>query len=36
MVVPRATWLTDIGRAVGQLARPVIFTYGHEFNVSGQ
>jgi hypothetical protein len=31
-----ATWLADIGRAVGQLARPVIFTYGHEFNVSGQ
>jgi hypothetical protein len=31
-----ATWLADIGRAVGQLARPVIFTWGHEFNVSGQ
>jgi hypothetical protein len=31
-----ATWLADIGRAVGQLAKPVIFTYGHEFNVSGQ
>jgi hypothetical protein len=31
-----ATWLADIGRDVGQLARPVIFTWGHEFNVSGQ
>ena len=31
-----ATWLADISRAVGQLAKPVIFTYGHEFNVSGQ
>jgi beta-mannanase len=31
-----ATWLADIGRAVGQLAKPVIFTWGHEFNVSGQ
>jgi hypothetical protein len=31
-----ATWLADIGRAVGHLARPVIFTWGHEFNVSGQ
>ena len=31
-----ATWLAGIGRAVGQLAKPVIFTYGHEFNVSGQ
>lgn len=31
-----ATWLADIGRAVGQLARPVIFTWGHEFNVAGQ
>ena len=31
-----ATWLAGIGRAVGQLARPVIFTWGHEFNVAGQ
>jgi hypothetical protein len=31
-----ATWLADIGKDVGQLARPVIFTYGHEFNVKGQ
>jgi hypothetical protein len=31
-----ATWLADVGQAVGQLAKPVIFTYGHEFNVSGQ
>jgi hypothetical protein len=31
-----ATWLAGIGQAVGQLAKPVIFTYGHEFNVSGQ
>jgi hypothetical protein len=31
-----ATWLADIGQAVGQLAKPVIFTYGHEFNVKGQ
>ena len=31
-----ATWLAGIGQAVGQLAKPVIFTYGHEFNVLGQ
>jgi hypothetical protein len=31
-----AAWLAGIGQAVGQLAKPVIFTYGHEFNVSGQ
>jgi beta-mannanase len=31
-----ATWLADIGHAVAQLAKPVILTYGHEFNVSGQ
>jgi hypothetical protein len=31
-----ATWLADIGQDVGQLAKPVIFTYGHEFNASGQ
>jgi hypothetical protein len=28
--------LADIGKAVAQLAKPVIFTYGHEMNVSGQ
>ena len=27
-----ATWLADIGHAVAQLARPVIFTFAHEFN----
>ena len=31
-----ATWLASIGQDVRQLAKPVIFTYGHEFNVSGQ
>ena len=31
-----ATWLAGIGQAVGQLAKPVIFTFAHEFNVSGQ
>ena len=31
-----ATWLADIGRAVGQLGKPVIFTFGHEPNVAGQ
>jgi hypothetical protein len=31
-----ATWLADIGQAVGQLAKPMIFTFAHEFNVSGQ
>jgi hypothetical protein len=31
-----ATWLADIGKAVAQLAKPVIFTYGHEMNISGQ
>jgi len=31
-----ATWLAHIGQDVRQLAKPVIFTYGHEFNVSGQ
>ena len=30
-----ATWLADIGRAVAKLARPVIFTFAHEFNVGG-
>jgi hypothetical protein len=31
-----ATWLAHIGQAVRQLAKPVIFTYGHEFNAAGQ
>jgi hypothetical protein len=31
-----ATWLAGIGQAVKQLAKPVIFTYGHEPNVAGQ
>jgi hypothetical protein len=31
-----ATWLAGIGQAVKQLAKPVIFTYGHEFNAAGQ
>ncbi len=31
-----AAWLAGIGQDVGQLAKPVILTYGHEFNVSGQ
>lgn len=31
-----ATWLADIGQAVAKLGKPVIFTFAHEFNVSGQ
>jgi hypothetical protein len=31
-----ATWLAGIGQAVRQLGRPVIFTFAHEPNASGQ
>jgi mannan endo-1,4-beta-mannosidase len=31
-----AAWLASIGQAVKAFAHPVIFTFAHEFNVSGQ
>jgi hypothetical protein len=31
-----ATWLADIGKAIAQLAKPVIITINHEPNVAGQ
>ena len=31
-----ATWLVGIGRAVGQLGKPVMFTFAHEPNAAGQ
>jgi hypothetical protein len=31
-----ATWLAGIGQAVGQLGKPVIFTFAHEPNAAGQ
>jgi hypothetical protein len=31
-----ATWLADIGSDIASLGKPVILTFAHEFNVSGQ
>jgi hypothetical protein len=31
-----STWLSDIGTDIANLGKPVILTFAHEFNVSGQ
>lgn len=31
-----ATWLADIGQAIASFGHPVVLTFAHEFNVSGQ
>jgi hypothetical protein len=31
-----ATWLADVGKAIASYGHPVVLTFAHEFNVSGQ
>lgn len=31
-----ATWLADVGKAIASFGHPVVLTFAHEFNVSGQ
>jgi hypothetical protein len=31
-----ATWLADLGQAIASFGHPVVLTFAHEFNVSGQ
>lgn len=31
-----ATWLADVGQAIASYGHPVVLTFAHEFNVSGQ